>query len=509
MKPKKNKNIGAIVLAGGLGTRMKSEIPKALSPLMENPMIFYTVKSLIDAGEELGANGASLDRIGIVIGHKGELVRDYVSKEKRLKKKGLSIGFAVQEKYLGTGDAAIKGLEIFKGKGAAETPGDDYLLILPADMPLVTPETFAETITFHMESGSDITVLSAEVGEPSSYGRILRDKSGKVEKIVEEKELCDYPPETAAIKEINSGVYVVGLKNFMKFAGKIKPDNRKKEYYLTDIVELFYRAGLKTSCYKSGRPSELAGVNSRYDLMNASKAMQKNIIKNLAEKGVSFISDENVYIGSNVDIGENSMIYPGVFLSGKTRIMKNVVIESGCVVKDSVLEEGALVKSYSVIEESDIGKMATVGPFARLRPGTAVQEGAKIGNFVEVKNSIIGRHVKASHLSYIGDATVGDEANIGAGVITCNYDGYKKYRTVIGEGCFIGSDSQLVAPVNIGREAYVASGTTVTKDVPEGALAVSRVPQKNVAGWVKTRKEKKAKTGNNANAAGKYNEGGN
>ena len=481
---KKIRSIGAVLLAGGLGTRMKSEEPKALSGLLENPLIFYTIKSLTDAGKEFNVRrdistyGVFLDKIGTVIGHKGELVRNYVLKEKRFKRKGLALDFSVQKKYLGTGDAAKKALDMFP-EGAEE----EDIIILPCDMPLIKPETFIETVKFHLDNENDLTVLSVEVENPYSYGRILTDKKGYAEKIIEEKELCDFPPDTASIKEINSGVYIIKLNLLRKFIGRIKPNNRKKEYYFTDIVDIFYKAGLKTACYKSRNAEEFIGVNSKADLMNAQKILQKRLIADFIEKGVNFITDDNVYIGYNVEIGENSVIYPGVFLSGKTSIMKGAVIENGCVVKDSAIMDNTRIKPYSVIENSVIMNDVQIGPFARLRPKTFVSEGGRIGNFVEVKKTFIGKNTKASHLSYIGDARIGDGVNIGAGVITCNYDGKKKYETIIEDGCFIGSDSQLVAPVKIGKNSYVGSGTTVTKDVPEGALAISRTPQKNIEGW--------------------------
>jgi len=472
---KKIKIIGAVVLAGGLGTRMKSEDPKALTGLLENPLIFYTIESLINARKK---SRIPLNKIGTVIGHKGELVKKYILEEKRFKKRGLSLDFAVQKSYLGTGDAVLKGLEMFS-EDAEETD----ILILPCDMPLIKPETFIETVKFHLNNGNDLTVLSVEAENPYSYGRILTDKKGYAQKIIEEKELCDFPPDTASIKEINSGVYVVKLNLLRKFIGIIKPDNRKKEYYFTDIVDIFYKAGLKTACYKSGNAEEFIGVNSKADLMNAQKILQKRLISNFMEKGVNFITGDNVYIGYNVKIGENSIIYPGVFLSGKTLIMKGVVIENGCVIRDSSILNNTRIKPYSVIENSIIMDDVQIGPFARLRPETFISEGGRIGNFVEVKKTFIGKNTKASHLSYIGDAVIGDGVNIGAGVITCNYDGKKKYKTIIEDGCFIGSDSQLVAPVKIGENSYVGSGTTITKDVPEGALAISRTPQKNIEGW--------------------------
>ncbi|MHB8231723.1 MAG: bifunctional UDP-N-acetylglucosamine diphosphorylase/glucosamine-1-phosphate N-acetyltransferase GlmU [bacterium] len=487
---KKIKNIGAVVLAGGLGTRMKSDGPKALSGLLENPLIFYTMESLINA--EL-APGVLLNKIGIVIGHKGGLVKKYVLEEKRFKIKGMSLDFAVQKRYLGTGDAVLKGLDMFP-EDAKETD----ILILPCDMPLIKPETYAEMIKFHSDEGSALTVLSAEAETPYSYGRILRDGKGFAEKIVEEKELCDYPPETAKINEINSGVYIVKLNLLKKFIKQVKPDNRKKEYYFTDLINIFYKAGLKAVCYKSKGSEEFAGVNSKLDLLNAQKTLQSRLIKDLIGKGVNFISTDNVYIGYNVTVEENSVIYPGVFISGKTFISKDAIIENGCVVKDSVIGNKSQIKSYSVLENAIVMDDAAIGPFARLRPDSLIGEGSKIGNFVEVKKSRIGKNTKASHLSYIGDSDVGNGVNIGAGVITCNYDGVKKYKTVIGDGCFIGSDSQLVAPVKVGKNSYVGSGTTVTKDIPEGALAISRAPQRNIEGWaLKRAEEKKGKKSKN------------
>ncbi len=508
---KPHRNIGAVILAGGLGTRMQSEIPKALAGLLENPLIFYPFMSVTGARKEFNGRAGLcpyrvfLNKIITVIGYHGELVKKYILNEERFKKKGFSLEFAVQEKYLGTGDAVKKAVSLFsekksrrdtKGASAAENAGgicgqvpETDILILPCDMPLMKYETLVRAIKFHLENDNDLTVLSSIAEDPYSYGRILRDEKGFAEKIIEEKELCDYPPETAGIREINSGVYIVKLNLLKRFIGRIKPENRKKEYYFTDIVNIFYKAGLKTLCWTSENSEEFAGVNSKTDLFNAQKVLQKRLINGLISKGVNFISDDGVYIGWNVEIKEGAVIYPGVFISGNTRIFKGATIENGCVVKNSSILDNARINSYSVIENSFIAKDVQIGPFARLRPDTFIGEGSRIGNFVEVKKSVVGKNTKASHLSYIGDSIIGSGVNIGAGVITCNYDGEKKHKTIIDNGCFIGSDSQLVAPVKIGKDSYVGSGTTVTKDVPEGALAVSRVPQQNVEGWALKRKK--------------------
>ena len=491
---KEIKNISVAVLAGGLGTRMKSGEPKALSALLENPLIFYAVEALINTRRAFNVyrgykHRVIIDKIGIVIGHKGESVKNYILKEKRFKVKGVLFDFAEQEKYLGTGDAALKALGMF-----TPAAGESSLLILPCDMPLIETKTFEDLIKFHLDNENDLTVLSVKAENPYSYGRILKDKNGHVKEIVEENELANYPKNIGEIKEINSGVYVVKLNHLKRLIKKIKPDNLKKEYYFTDIVNIFFENGLKTMCYTSFHKDEFIGVNSKLDLLDAQKALQKRVLRRLMENGANFISDDNVYIGYNVEIGKNATIYPNVFISGNTHILNDVIVENGCVIKESFIADKTAIKSYSVLEEAFVMDGARIGPFARLRPGSLILEGGKIGNFVEVKKSIIGKNTKASHLSYIGDALIGDGVNIGAGVITCNYDGVKKYETIIEDGCFIGSDSQLVAPVKIGKNSYVGSGTTITKDVPEGSLAISRMPQRNIMGWaLKKMKQKKTK----------------
>ncbi|MCL4322044.1 MAG: bifunctional UDP-N-acetylglucosamine diphosphorylase/glucosamine-1-phosphate N-acetyltransferase GlmU [Deltaproteobacteria bacterium] len=489
------KNISVAVLAGGLGTRMKSGEPKALSALLENPLIFYGVEALINTRKAFNVyrgykHRVIINKIGIVIGHKGELVKNYILKEKRFKAKGVLFDFAEQKKYLGTGDAALKALDMFTSKD-----DESSLLILPCDMPLIETKTFEDLIKFHLDNENDLTVLSVKAENPYSYGRILKDKKGYVKEIIEENELVNYPENVREIKEINSGVYVVKLNHLKRLIKKIKPDNLKKEYYFTDIVNIFFEDGLKTMCYNSFNKDEFIGVNSKPDLLDAQKMLQKRVLRRLMDNGVNLISADNVYIGYNVNIGQNATIYPNVFISGNTHISNDVIVENGCIIKESYIAGKTEIKSYSVLEEAFVMDGARIGPFARLRPGSLILEGGKIGNFVEVKKSIIGKNTKASHLSYIGDAVIGDDVNIGAGVITCNYDGIKKYETIIEDGCFIGSDSQLVAPVKIGKNSYVGSGTTITKDVPEGSLAISRMPQRNIMGWAlkKMKKRKKAK----------------
>ncbi len=494
MKNKKNKAIKSvipIILAGGLGTRMKSENPKALSYLLENYLIYYPIEALLSAKRYFdtlrgGECQVSINKIGVVTGYKGELIKDYLLGEKRFSENKISFDFTVQEEYLGTGDAALKALDMLNSYD-----DDTELLFLPCDMPLIKAETFEDLIKFHLASKNNLTVLSFSADNPYSYGRILRDEKGYVIKIVEENELINYQDSVRNINEVNSGVYVVKLGYIRKLIRLIKPDNIKKEYYLTDIVEIFFKNNLRVIPYNSPKKDEFIGVNSRTDLLNAQSLMQKRVIKRLLLNGVNFLSTDNLYIGYNADIRENSTIYPGVFISGNTLICKGATIEVGSVIKNSVILDNSTIKSYSVLDDAFVYEDVQIGPFARIRPSSVLHMGAKVGNFVEIKKSVIGKNTKASHLSYIGDSIVGDNVNIGAGVITCNYDGVKKFNTIIEDGCFIGSDSQLIAPVKIGKDAYIASGTTVTKDVPEGALSISRVPQKVIDGWASKKTKKR------------------
>lgn len=483
------KNIVPIILAGGLGTRMRSDLPKALSGLLENPMLFYSVAALLNAAAAVNSGGGecrtALNKIGIVIGHKGELVKNYVLEEDRFKNRGVSFDFAGQEKYLGTGDAVLKALDMLTSYG-----DETELLLLPCDMPLIKAQTFNDALSFHLNNKNDLTVLSFLTDNPYSFGRILKDKNGYVKEIIEENELGCHPESVGKINEVNSGVYVVKLGHIRRLIKLIKPDNTKKEYYFTDIAKIFFKDGLRVVSFSSKKQNEFAGVNSKADLFNAQSLIQERVIRGLMQNGVTFLSTGNVYIGYNAKIGEGATIYPGVFISGHTEIHKGVTVEVGSIIKDSVIYENAAIKSYSVLENASVGRSAQIGPFARIRPESTILEGAKIGNFVEIKKSVIGKNTKASHLSYIGDATVGGDVNIGAGVITCNYDGAKKHTTVIEDGCFIGSDSQLIAPIKIGKNSYIGSGTTLTRDVPEGSLALSRTPQVNKSGWALKRLKK-------------------
>ena len=540
----KKTNYTAVILAGGLGIRMRSDVPKGLVPILEKPMIYYIISELLKINDSMDINNINnsgtplsseirttraisiknsinnedinpinkadkifkkdnidynstgiIDRIIIVIGHKGEQIKDYIKNEYIFKNCGITIDFAVQDKYLGTGDAAKQAAKLFesinKNSGNAEN-----ILILPCDVPLITKDTLYKLIKFHNESDDDLTVLSFETENPFSYGRILKDDKNFVKSIIEQQEIAKYPDNNALqiIKEVNSAIYAVKLKHFTNFINFIDNNNSKKEYYLTDIISIFYNQSLKVQSFigvNDYNKYELMGVNTKTELMQCSSLMQKRIINDLIEKqDVNFISTDNIYIGSNVVISEKATLYPGCFLSGNSKIEGNAVIECGAIVKNSVIGKNSVIKSYSVLEDVIVGDEVNIGPFARLRPKTYIKNNAKIGNFVEVKNSVIGESSKASHLSYIGDSEIGDNVNIGAGVITCNYDGSNKHKTIIKNNCFIGSDSQLIAPVTIEKDSYVASGTTVVKNVQEGSLAISRVKQINKEGWTLKRLKK-------------------
>lgn len=544
---KSNVNYTAVILAGGLGTRMRSEIPKGLMPILEKPMIYYIIAELLklngtsiseessedsscpsilpassartavitaETGKAAAFSGARkvLSRIIIVIGHKGEDIKDYIESENAFKNCGIAIDFTIQDKYLGTGDAAKQAAILIKNTGYNGNICNQNILILPCDTPLITKNTLSKLIKFHDDFNDDLTVLSFETENPFSYGRVLKDDKNFVKKIVEQQEIdaqmkndtnninkinnINSPTDANYlndIREVNSGIYAVRLNHFINFINLIDNDNSKKEYYLTDIVSIFYNNSLRVRSFIGAAgyahaQNELMGVNSKIEMAKCSGLMQKRIINNLIEKkDVNFVSANNVYIGSGVQIGKAATLYPGCFLSGNSKIGENTVIECGAVIKDSVIGKNSVIKSYSVIENANVEDEASIGPFARLRPGTHIKNNAKIGNFVEVKNSVIGENSKASHLSYIGDSEIGDGVNIGAGVITCNYDGFKKHKTIIKNNCFIGSDSQLIAPVTVEKDSYVASGTTVVRNVPEGSLAISRAEQINKEGWTLNR----------------------
>lgn len=445
--------LAAVILAAGKGTRMRSKIPKVLHPVAGRPMISYP----IDLTRRLGAKP-----IVVVLGHGAEAVREHLS--------GDDIKVVLQEPQLGTGHAtmvATRALDEYRGD----------LLILSGDMPLLELETIKGLVERHQSSKAALTVLVGKMDEPSGYGRIIRDASGRVIRIVEEKDASE---AEKTIKEVNAGAYCVKIELLREALDSLRCENSQGEYYLTDIVEALSQMGVES--YPAGSMEELVGVNDRVDLANVEGIIQGRIKSHWMRMGVTFLDPKSVFLDTDVVIGEDAFIGPNVRIQGKTIIGSGCKIGMGSYIRESVLEEGVEVLPYCVITQSKILSQAKVGPFAHLRPGTVVGEGAKVGNFVEMKNSTLGKRSKAPHLSYLGDAQIGEDVNIGAGTITCNYDGRQKHKTIVEDRVFVGSDTQLVAPVRVMEGAVIGAGSTITRDVPPGALAIARGKQVNLLG---------------------------
>lgn len=453
-----------VILAAGLGKRMHSPLPKVLHRICGTTMLRSVITSAVGTRPEkivVVAGGMHLDQIRDAVGSTGVVL-------------------AVQKKALGTGHALQCALPVLKG-----FRGD--LLIMNGDTPLLRPDTLKKILAQHKRHKNDISFLSFIAERPEAYGRVLRGPDGAVLAIVEEK---DADLGLKSIKEVNSGVYVIS-SSALRLLDRITMNRLKKEYYLTDIVSIASKHGFKVSAYCMDKEDEFMGVNTRSELSRASALMRRRIIEGLTESGVIFVDPDAVYIDSDVRIGVDAVIYPNVYLEGGTRIGKRSVIYPNTRIKDSLLGSGVIIRDSTVIDASTVRDNASVGPFAHIRPGSVIGPEAKIGNFVELKKAVFGRASKASHLSYLGDALIGRDVNIGAGTITCNYDGKNKHLTVIEDGVFVGSDTQLVAPVKISKGAYIAAGSTITKDVPRDALAITRVSQKHYKDWAK----KKKKTG--------------
>jgi bifunctional UDP-N-acetylglucosamine pyrophosphorylase / glucosamine-1-phosphate N-acetyltransferase len=456
----------AVILAAGLGTRMKSATPKVLHRLYGKPVIRY----VIDAALSMNP-----DRIVVVVGPAGNAVKDAL--------KGTEVSFATQKTPDGTAGAlraAVRSLGSFRGR----------LLVLSGDTPLVGNSTLKNLISVHTRRKEDLSILSFIAKGNHSYGRIVHD-GNKVTGIVEDR---DADSEQKKIAEVNSGIYVLE-QTALALLKLIKLNPRKKEYYLTDLVSISASKGLRIGSHMLGSETELTGINTRYELCMAGLYLRDRIVSKCMDNGVSFIDTQSVFIDPETRIGADTIIYPNVVIEGNTEIGSGCVIYPNSRIIDSRICDNVTIKDSTLIESSIVKDSASVGPFAHIRPESVIGVSARIGNFVEIKKSVIGDGSKASHLSYLGDAEIGRDVNIGAGTITCNYDGHDKHKTIIEDGSFIGSDSQLVAPVRVGQGAYVGSGSTVTMDVPPMALALSREPQVNIEGWVlrKAAKRKKDK----------------
>ncbi len=453
-------DLSIIILAAGIGKRMKSSIPKVLHKLCGKPLISYVIEK---------ARTLEPKEIFLVLAQNKEMVLEIIPRD---------IKIIDQREPKGTGHAIKVVYERER-----EIRGD--VLILSGDVPLIEEETLKNFYEKHKKNKSDLSFLTAILDDPSHYGRVIR-KNGKVERIVEAK---DCNERELKIKEINSGIYILNWGKVTPFLKDLKNENSQREYYLTALVELAVKGKLKVFGFPLSSFMEIKGINTRKELSEMGLYLYKKKTLELMEKGVTILDPSNTYISPNVEIERDTIIYPGSYIEN-SKIGEGCILQSNVFIKDSEILSGTIVYPFTVIENSKIGKNCKIGPSAHLRSGTILKDEVRLGNFVETKNSTLGKGTKAAHLSYLGDAIIGDNVNIGCGTITCNYDGIKKHQTIIEDGAFIGSDCQLVAPVKVGKNAYTASGTTITEDVPESSLAIARVPQRNVLNWVKKRRKK-------------------
>jgi len=459
-------HIAAILLAAGKGTRMKSNLAKVMHPLAGEPMLAWPMQV---------ARASGAERIVVVTGHQAEAVQAYCSSYRDTES-------VLQAEQLGTGHAVGCSREKI-GRFAGT------VLILCGDTPLLTSETINRLLEQHHIGNNALTVLTANVPDPYGYGRIVRDSAGEVQRIVEQK---DASPDQQKITEINSGIYCMDADFLFNNIDQISSDNAQKEFYLTDLLSIAIKKGLRCSALCSDNADEIMGVNDRVQLAEAGRILRHRINQNLMISGVSMIDPTLTYIDNGVVIGNDTTIHPNCHISGKTTIGSGCTIENGVSISDCTIGNNCHIKASSVLEGSKLFDMVAVGPMAHLRPGSVLHDHVKIGNFVETKKAVMAEGSKASHLTYLGDAEIGRDVNIGCGTITCNYDGVNKHKTIICDDVFIGSDVQLVAPVTVGRNSLVAAGTTVTIDVPPDSLAISRLPQVNKEGWRLKRKDKKA-----------------
>lgn len=450
-------NVAAIILAAGKGTRMKSGLVKVLHSAAGRAMIDWPL-------EAARATGAA--PLVLVLGHQADKVQDHC-------RDATDIRFALQDEQLGTGHAVACARQALAGFSGT-------VLILCGDTPLLRPETLVGLIRFHRDRNAVVTVLTAIMDDPSGYGRVVRDNDGGVVRIVEQK---DAKPEEVGIREINSGIYCMEADFLFKHIDALGSDNAQNEYYLTDLVSIAVQKGFSCLAMSADDATEIMGVNDRVQLAGAAGILRQRINLELMLAGVTMINPDQIYIDHGVQIAPDTVIHSNCRISGKTIIGSNCEIEGNVNIKDCLIGNGCHIKAGSVLEDAELNDHVNVGPMAHLRPGTVLRDHVKIGNFVETKKIVMGHGSKASHLTYLGDAEIGSDVNIGCGTITCNYDGVNKHRTVIGDQVFIGSDVQLVAPVTVGRNSLVAAGTTVTCDVPADSLAISRIPQVNKEGW--------------------------
>ena len=475
------RKMAAVILAAGKGTRMKSDRAKVLHTALGRPLAYFPIKTAL---------ALDVSPVVVVVGHQSDAVQSALVAQFEIgAASNAPLRFALQEKQLGTGHAVQCAQAALVATGLS---AKDLVLILAGDTPLLRSQTLRRLVEAFDGAKSPLALVTVRPREVQGYGRIVRDSRGAIERIVEEK---DASPEEKKLAEANASIYLCEAGFLFGALAQLSPKNAQGEFYLTDIVAAASRLVREG---KAGPPAsveapedEVAGVNDRAQLAWAAGELRKRRLGELMCDGVTITDPAVTYVDDAAEVGPDCLLEPMVSLRGKTRVGRNVEIGQGCVIIDSVIEDGARILPYSHFEGAQVGARCTVGPFARLRPGAELAEEAHVGNFVELKKTRLGRGSKANHLSYLGDAIIGAGVNIGAGTITCNYDGAKKHVTTIEDGAFIGSDTQLVAPVTVGKGAYVGTGATVREDVPAGSLAVSAGKQRNIEGWVSTKAPRK------------------
>lgn len=450
---------GCVILAGGEGKRMKSERPKVLCGVLKKPMLGW----VLDAADEFG-----FDKIGVVTGFKSELTEEYLGSRSD------TIKTFFQDRQLGTGDAV---------KRASELIGSvDCVCVLNGDAPFIDAETLRKSLEFHKTSGADVTVITAEIADPTGYGRIIRS-GGKFTAIREQK---DCSPEEAKICEVNSGAYWFNSKVLLSALPKLTTNNANGEFYITDCIQIIGNA----AAFTSENPDIVLGANTRKALLELNEKARQMVFERLMNNGVSFITTDGIIIGADVKIGCDTLILPNTVILGETVIGKGCEIGANSHIEDCVIGDNVVldnVKACGATVEDNV----KIGPFAQLRPGTTIRKGVKIGDFVEIKNSDIGENTAVAHLTYLGDSDVGRGVNFGCGCVTANYDGVNKFRTEIGDHAFIGCNTNLIAPVKVGENATTAAGSTITKDVPPNSLAVERAQTRIIENWQKNFQRKK------------------
>lgn len=461
--PASRGTVGALVLAAGKGTRMKSGLPKVLLPILDQPVLFYILESLKKC---MDASRGRVDAVAAAIGYGGESVQKYLSSDWP---RVLPIW---QHEQLGTGHAVQIAKEWWSSL--------DHLLVLPGDVPLVTDESISKLVADHLASGADSSFISFNASEPFGYGRVIRHEKSLT--IVEERDATE---EQRSLTEVNSGIYIFKTSSLLPQINRLDNENAQREYYLPDIIPMIAAAGGKVNASMAPDEGEFVGINTPQQLADASRGVRYRTIGRHLAAGVRMHDPDSVWIGPRAVIDSDVELAPSVQLWGRTEIGPGCRIGSFSILRNVTLEEGAEVVSHAVLSDSVFRRGSRIGPFIVVRDGAVFEDESQGGKFVEVKKSRVGRRSKVPHLAYVGDATVGEDTNIGAGTITCNYDGKKKHPTTIGDRCFIGSDSILVAPVVIGDDGYTAAGSVITNDVPEGSLAVGRARQRVIEGWAR------------------------